>query len=554
MEVHLVADTNLFFECKVLEELPWSELGFDSIVILLTKPVLEEIDKHKKANGRTRKRALEIFKRVREMLATSTTDLVVRDASPRVVLRRIPNVAPDEAHRGALDYSKNDDRLIGILATLNENPSGHKVMLFTDDTGPAATANGLGLPFAMINEEWRRPAEETTEDKQIRELQKDLATYRSQEPKISIGPCEWADDSGVVTVMRKIAQPLAEPEIAELLGALQLKHPMKMDFSLSATARSDQSQTKSAIEIRFEPPDKEDIKKYQDVLYPQWLNRCRTILSELHVGMDEIEGPIILKWAISNEGTRPALQVRVQFEAQGPLTIRRLLDSADEEDADEGPSAISDPPPVKSFPTPPKPPAFKKVIVQLAAPSNEESAQLRNLSILAAGVGHLPDHLSSVSPMAKLLASGNFDSSISALKGFEQLGGASLWDQHRRILETPGLSSIIGQASYPEIASFPIHRPLVYKHDPEAFYYDWPLKKYVKKGALTCDLWRHQDSEEVFEFGVDFTEEGAVRGSILCTVHAENLTKPETSRISICRKVEVFRLLELARTMVENCV
>jgi hypothetical protein len=75
MEVHLVADTNLFFECKALEELPWSELGYESIVILLTKPVLDEIDKHKKANGRTRKRALEIFKRVRGMLTTATTNL-----------------------------------------------------------------------------------------------------------------------------------------------------------------------------------------------------------------------------------------------------------------------------------------------------------------------------------------------------------------------------------------------------------------------------------------------------------------------------------------------
>ena len=40
-EVHLVADTNLFFECKALEELRWDELGYDPIVILLTKPVLD---------------------------------------------------------------------------------------------------------------------------------------------------------------------------------------------------------------------------------------------------------------------------------------------------------------------------------------------------------------------------------------------------------------------------------------------------------------------------------------------------------------------------------
>ena len=31
MELRLVADTNLFFECRKLEELPWQELGHDPI-------------------------------------------------------------------------------------------------------------------------------------------------------------------------------------------------------------------------------------------------------------------------------------------------------------------------------------------------------------------------------------------------------------------------------------------------------------------------------------------------------------------------------------------
>ena len=56
-ELHLVADTNLYFECCSLEDLPWESLGYDPIVLLLAKPVLDEIDKHKNANGRTRKRA-----------------------------------------------------------------------------------------------------------------------------------------------------------------------------------------------------------------------------------------------------------------------------------------------------------------------------------------------------------------------------------------------------------------------------------------------------------------------------------------------------------------
>lgn len=557
MEVHLVADTNLFFECKALEELPWGDLGYDPIVILLTKPVLDEIDKHKKANGRTRKRALEIFQRVRSMLTTSTTELVIREASPKVILRRIPNVTPDETHSGALDYTKNDDRLIGILATLSQKASDHKVMLFTDDTGPASTADGLGLPFAMIDEAWRRPAEESTEGKRIRELEKDLATYRSQEPKISIGRCVPADDAGVVTVKRRTAQPLSDPEIEEILDALRLKHPMKMDFTPPLNPQPTEAGDKVGYTIHFEPPSDEDIRSYQDAAYPHWIDNCRAILSELHVGRDEIEAPIILQWSMSNDGTRPASQVRVQFEAQGPLAIRRLPekdDEADEEDADEG-QAASVGRTLPKFPQPPTPPAFKKVVTKVPAPTSHTRVQPLDVSALRlAGFDPLSGvskHLDQISETSRLLGQHR--------AVFDQLGGASrLLEQHRRMFEVPGLDELLRGPAIGQVSHYiePLHLPRPFippKHDPEAFYYDWPARSPVKKGVLTCDLWRHQDSEEVFAFEVIFTKEGEARGSILCSVHAENLTKPETARISVVRTIEEFRPLELALTMVELC-
>ena len=118
----LVADTNLFFECRPLNQLPWQELGSDQVVVILTKPVLDEIDKHKKGSGRTRDRALEIFGRVREMLTTSTQEYEIQASSPRVVLRRAPNEKPDPTLSDVLDYSKNDERLIGITATIADKP------------------------------------------------------------------------------------------------------------------------------------------------------------------------------------------------------------------------------------------------------------------------------------------------------------------------------------------------------------------------------------------------------------------------------------------------
>jgi hypothetical protein len=100
-----------------------------------------------------------------------------------------------------------------------------------------------------------------------------------------------------------------------------------------------------------------------------------------------------------------------------------------------------------------------------------------------------------------------------------------------------------------------IAQPIVpYQRDSEEFYYnDWPANRPVKKGGLTCDRWRHQTGEEMFEFNVLFTSEGDARGVVECTVHADNLTKPAQSKIVVLRSAEQVSMLELAAEMLEAC-
>jgi hypothetical protein len=229
MELHLVADTNLFFEFKALEQLPWVELGYDPIVILLTKPVLDEIDRHEKGTGRTRDRALDIFGRFRAMLDSGVAEAVIRASSPRVVLRRATSALPDPSLEKHLDYDKADERLIGIVAALNVQASGCVVKLFTDDGGPAGMALDFGVPFKMIDSAWRRPAAETTEAKQIRDLKKVIEIYQDQEPKITVR-CETADSGGLVRVVGKAATALTEAEVDEFVETLRVKHPLRDDF------------------------------------------------------------------------------------------------------------------------------------------------------------------------------------------------------------------------------------------------------------------------------------------------------------------------------------
>ncbi|MER8765428.1 PIN domain-containing protein [Mesorhizobium sp. M0968] len=543
MEIHLVADTNLFFECKPLDQLPWQELGYDPIVILLAKPVLDEIDKHKNANSRTRDRALEIFRRVRQMLKFSVLESEIRTSSPKVVLRRMPSVKPDPALEEHLDYTKTDERLIGIVSTLNARSPEHRVILFTEDAGPAMTADGLAIPYLMIDESWRRPPLATDDAKRIKELKREIEAYRAQEPRISIGTCESADGSNTIAATRKVATPLTQMEIGGFLAALKLKHALVTDFtppSPSSTTDASGEVTK----IEYSSPAEDDISKYRDVLYPQWIERCHAILSQLHHGRDEIEPPVMVRWPISNNGTRPASQVRLEFEAKGSLALRRIRTDDDEDSATGAPLRLPPTPPTTQFPLPPKPPSFQKQVTRISPPAEPKPKVTQGLDIsklMASGaLGDNPRH---IAEMSKML--GRLDTSA--------VSAAARLLQHD-VFRTFSPDAFFGQAS-PETVSYrPLRTYIPDPHDPESFYYeDWPTTGIVKKGALTCDLWRHQASEQVFEFEVLFTKTGEARGIVECTVHAENLAKPEQARLIVSRTLDSFSVSDVASAMVEIC-
>lgn len=282
MELMLVADTNLFFECRKLEELPWQELGHDPIVVLLTKPVLDEIDKHKKANGRTRDRAIDIFGRVRAMLQASQTEVVLCESGPNVLLRRLGHVQPNADFKEDLDYSRTDERLVGIASTLALESSDHRVVLFTDDSGPASTADSFRVEYLMIPPTWRRPAAQTDEQKRIRELEQDLSTYRAQEPSIVIGNAEGADGQNALVVKRRVATPLTAQKLDELVSMLETRLPPRTDFA--PPSPSVRKVPGATVTTEYSAPDDADIQAYRDVAYPDWLSRCRSALETLREG------------------------------------------------------------------------------------------------------------------------------------------------------------------------------------------------------------------------------------------------------------------------------
>lgn len=541
-----VADTNLFFECRKLEDLPWAELGAEVVVIALTKPVIGEIDKHKRGGGRTRKRALETFGRVREILTANETEAIIRDASPRVILRLVPALRPDQGLADILDYSLNDDRIIGIACAIAKRDSGTLVALLTDDGGAAATAQSVGLDFVLIDASWKRPAEQTTEAKMIADLKKDLAVYRAQEPDIQVR--NVLADEAPTKVLRRVPLALPNETIDRLMERLEAGCPPKDDW----TAPENETHADGTV-ITYKPADPETIETYRTEIYPNWLAACRSILETLHEGRVERETEIKLTFGVLNKGSRPASKMRIAFEARGNVMIKR----PSSEDADpEKQAAVGAPRPMPVLPRPPEPPKWSRTVSKPTRPS--KGVDLSTAGIAAqqglildsaiakalrthdlgavAGLNHpgLRDVFRLPSAVEDLFAR---QSDFAALISRDQLDAGRLEASPMR-LDSMRFSSILHE-----------------KHDPEGFYaQNWMRGELVRSGAYVCDLFRHLSAEELFEVNVLFPEEGDVTGVVICTVHAENLTEPVEMKIPVSRTIEEVDFTEIATDLVARCI
>lgn len=532
MEHLFVTDTNLFFECKRLEDISWLDLGVDPVVLVLTKPVIGEIDKHKKSGGRTRKRALAISGRIRDMLKSRVSEAVVRKAAPRVTLRLAPIIHPDPALAEVLDYEINDDRIVGIVSTISKKEETASVCFLTDDSVAASTAHSVGVNFRLIDDEWKRPPEQTTEAKRIKELEKDLSTYRAQEPSIVI---ENRTDEAIGTkVVRRVALPLTSDQVKALVNQLQARHPLRAECIVPEPERWD-----DGTKVTYQPPESEDVDKYVNEAYPDWLSKCRSILERLHQDRVEMERSLTLTLGIANDGTRPAIQVRIGFVAKGSIRICRRSED-DENENDRGNTSKKTrchalPP----LPPPPKPPQVQRIVKrpQLASGRTVAATVETNTSGLRIGdlarIGSVGTVFPEFSRAANVLGTNRelVDSMLGGTTKLEALDIAQSLDivnHYKSMMPT--------------------------KHDKEVFYYDdWPTDEPVISGALTCDLYRHKTGEKLFEVDVLFPPNGNARGAVVCTVHAENLTEPVSIRIPVSRCIEEYSLLEQAQALVNGC-
>jgi hypothetical protein len=307
----LFPDTNLFLQCNAIEQLPWEEISEDDILLLISRPVQNEIDELKQSgNSRKAQRARKATSLLRRILEDG--NLVVRQRKPHVEISFSPRRSGNDFRDYGLNLSRPDDQVIFEALVYRASHKGYDVAVLTHDTGPAVTAKSVGLPYTIIPDEWLLPPEPDSRDKRIGELERRIRELERTCPQIEI---EFLDtDHGIINslpITLPKYQPIAEPQIGSIMEILRTRFPMTTDFNVQpSTLPRDLA---SLWVGKLCQPSQEQIDQYTNRDYPEWLEDAQELLRTLHAKLDLKSRNANLFISMSNTGNVPAEGLIVDF-------------------------------------------------------------------------------------------------------------------------------------------------------------------------------------------------------------------------------------------------
>ena len=469
-------DTNLFLQCRPLEDIPWgSWTDRDELHLMICRSVQRELDNLKDTRDEAvAARARRILRMIRILITGECDHILISEERPIVRLYLEGPGKPNTELDEILDYSKPDDEFVGYTYRYAKERPDEEVILLTYDTGPMLTAKNLGINYQQVPDDWLIGSQQESANAETARLRQRVRELEKQEPCFELTFRDDDDDSvDVVQIEYPVYEPMSRSEIAECLEMIKTLVPMQTEFEQSVPERGESPllRTVTAIRGTYQPPTKDEIRQYQESAYPHWLSECESYLSELHsVLQAQFPQPCYVLTA-KNVGTRPARDALITLTAQGAIQIA-VEEYIDPNDDDEQRETGGD------LPSPPE------------APVGHWTGPFGQLGSMVGGMEGIA----------------NFHRNIEALS-----------------------SGVFPTASYlPEdIASA--------RRDPNEFYYK-PHRPTDPTDiiSLECEQWRHSSGPEDFEFLVFFDhDEQETAGAIKCEIHAENLTTPASLTVPV---------------------
>ena len=322
--LRLFPDTNVFLQCRDLSELDWDQWSeFDEIHLVVCHVVQREIDRRKTGqNERTTRRARKTASRFRQVVLGDSDDHIVRERAPQVLL--VVDSHYSHSPHLELDYTINDNQLVGTVHAASEANPHDDTRLLTHDTFPLATARRLGLKAEVVPEHWLLPPEPTKHEKRIRELRTELEILRAQEPSCTIECLDWNNnDIATLSGDHQHFPHLRNTEVDQLLRNIETAIPLATDFGMATSQRRTLEGPRHlafALQEQYVPAKEEDIDGYRKK-YSHWLSGCRELLKNYHFHRQGTARPHRFLLRISNVGSRPANDALLTLAAHGTFQL-----------------------------------------------------------------------------------------------------------------------------------------------------------------------------------------------------------------------------------------
>lgn len=350
-------DTNFFFECRKVSDLPWHELegvaaaDATEVRLIVPSPVITEIDRHKqRGNSRTAKRAREASALLRQALSSLGNTVEVRAANPRVTLSLPPVVRTDPITYPSLDPSRADHRIIlECVELLKAEPN---LRLLTDDTLLVLAARSIGLEPILIPDGWKLAAEKDERDDELDRLRNELRTHKQNAPDLAF---TLRDAEGAEVSSIEIQVPVfdvSDAAIDEGAAAVASAYPMETDFRKSARATHF---LRSALDPlgHWRPPTEGEIERYKSEQYPNWRENLRKVLPTLAFRTTKAASEALFTVSIANTGLVNATNARLFIDGFDGVLVHDPLDDEDRDKREKG----------LLIPNPPSPPRGRHVSI-----------------------------------------------------------------------------------------------------------------------------------------------------------------------------------------------
>lgn len=489
--VYLFPDTNVFIQCKPLEEVDWSLLGdWQHIELVVSAPVVAELDSLKgKGNNRQASRARAANTLLGRLLEEGV-DFIALPTTPRVHLSVRVELGPDPEAGKTLPNSR-DNELVGIARGFAASYPDAQVRLLTNDNGPMFSARKVGLQYLRVPGGWLLPPEGDEADKREKELLARISSLEKSEPRFDIELSGAHVHDGRLKASLTMYSPLAGKELERLLTRMTELHPLATNFGPTEPQERPVKSDPYGVVLYgltkevFTPASSEEIGAYREA-HRAWLKKCEEILKSLHIDLNsQVERPLVTA-SIGNTGSRPAEHALVDIEVQGDLL---LLVPNKSDVKDEEASTSNDAP---RLPQPP------------AVPQGHWRAVRQSSGLM--------DLTARVTSITRELPEGLLDA-----------------------MRVPRLVT-------PE------------PPDPNAVYWkDGRPGRPGKKFVRTCEQWRHAVPAKAFgQHILCRPTAGEHSGLLTVTVHAANLTAPAIKRLPIRLTVREASCLDVAVEMVED--